>query len=40
MAVGATSVGAVGKEVILEAKWDVPKVAQELGSQVTHLTSL
>ena len=33
-------VGAVGKEVFREAKSDVPKVAQELGSQATHLSSL
>jgi hypothetical protein len=33
-------VGAVGKEVFLEAKSDAPKAAQELGSQVSHLSPL
>lgn len=33
-------VGAVGKEAFLEAKSDVPKVAEEIGSQVTHFSSL
>jgi hypothetical protein len=31
--------GAVGKEVLHEAKSDLPRVTEELGSQVTHLTS-
>jgi hypothetical protein len=31
-------VGAVGREVILESKSDVPNVAQELGHQVSHLS--
>jgi hypothetical protein len=33
-------VGAVGKEVFLEAKSDVPKVAEEISTQVTHFSSL
>ena len=33
-------VGAVGKEILIEAKSDVPKVVEELGSQTTHPSSL
>jgi hypothetical protein len=33
-------VGAVGKEVFREAKADVPRVAQEFGNQVSHLSSI
>jgi hypothetical protein len=32
--------GVDGEEVLLEAKSDVPKVAQEIGSQVTHFSPL
>ena len=32
--------GAVGKEVLFEAQSDVPKITQEMGSQVTHLSTL
>lgn len=32
--------GAMGQEVLLEAKSDAPKVAEELRSQATHLSSL
>ena len=33
-------VGAVGKELLHEAKSDLPRVTEELGSQVAHLSSL
>lgn len=32
--------GAMGQEVLLEAKSDAPKVAEELRSQATHLSLL